>query len=217
MNLFFSWTFKWISVSCTAGGMIAILFWIGKKDAEWSLQLSVKGKGILGFLCALNGLCVLLLKTKSFWPEMLLMGCFAGSLLTAAIMDLWEQMVYRFVWWSAGGALAVLSVLQFGSREMTGEFVIHTVVYIFLQQAVFGHFYGRADCHAFSVCALCMAVLGMDICNFVRHMALTFVGLTVVELARRNVTRGGRLKRPAPLVPYIVSAFWICVIFPALG
>lgn len=174
------------------------------------------GKWILASVCALSALCILHIEIYCMETELLL-GCFAGSLLAAAVMDLWEQMVYRFVWWIAGGAATVLLYLKFGRGEAAEGIVIQLALYIILQQAVFVHFYGRADCHAFSVCSMGMAALGMDFSDFIVHMTLAFVGLTAVQLASGNVTCGGRLKRPVPLVPYIVTAFWICGSFPALG
>lgn len=216
MHISFTWIFRWLGVSCIAGGTAAGLFWIGKRDVEWSLRLTVRGKWILASGCALSALSILYMETYCMVTELLL-GCFAGSLLAAAVMDLWEQMVYRFVWWIAGGVAAVLLSMQFGRGEAAEGIAVQLALYIILQQAVFAHFYGRADCHAFSVCAVCMAALGMDFSDFTVHMVLTFAGLTTVALASGNVTCGGRLKRPVPLVPYIVTAFWICGSFPALG
>lgn len=211
------WTFRWLSIGAIIGATVAGLFWIGKKDTQWSLCLSLPGKCILAAACALNSLCILLPGNHCFLRNVL-MGCFAGSLLTAAVMDLWEQMVYRFVWWIAGVIVIFTWIVAFYEERAGEGLLMQLILYIVLQQVVFAYFYGRADCHAFSVCAAGMAVQGMDFSDFVIHMAMTFIGLTVVQLALGNVTRKGRLRHPVPLVPYIATAFWFCeIIFPALG
>lgn len=215
MDRMLIWIFRWLGIGGIIGATMAGLIWIGKRDAEWGLCLSPAGKCILAAVCALNSLCILLLGNHCFLSGILL-GCFAGSLLTAAVMDLWEQMVYRFVWWIAGTIVIAIWSLRF-YRERTGEGLLtQLILYIVLQQVVFAHFYGRADCHAFSVCAAGMAVLGMDFSDYTVHMALTFVGLTAVQLVLGNVTCRGRLRHPVALVPYIVAAFWIYGIFSAL-
>lgn len=209
------WIFRWLGIGGIIGATVAGLFWIGKRDTQWSLCLNLPGKCILATVCALNSLCILLLGNHGFLTNILL-GGFAGSLLTAAVMDLWEQMVYRFVWWIAGTIVIATWSLQLYQERTGEELLTQLILYIVLQQVVFAHFYGRADCHAFSVCAAGMTVLGMDFSDYTVHMALTFVGLTVIQFAQGNVTRKGRLRHPAPLVPYIVTAFWICVTFPIL-
>lgn len=162
-----------------------------------------------GVLCSC---CILFLRNEFFWADVL-MACFAAGLIVAAVMDLWEQMVYRFVWWAAGAAASAMWFMRPGAGAPPEGSVGQLVLYILLQQTVFGHFYGRADCHAFSVCALGMAALGMEFKDYLAHMALTFGALAAVQLMLGNVARSGRLKRPVPLIPYIVAAFWLWVDF----
>lgn len=138
---------------------------------------------------------------------------FIGSLLVACIMDLWEQMVYRFVWLIAGGAAGLL----LASRMIETSFEVgvfwELILFIGIQQLWFSRFYGRADCHAFCVCAATMAPMGLGFKDWVIHMLITFLGLTAVQLVRQNVRVNGKLKEPVPLIPYITVAFWLWVDF----
>ena len=138
---------------------------------------------------------------------------FGGSMLAACIMDLREQMVYRFVWLIAGGAaggLVVLRAIHIG-LEVGG--LEELILFVCLQQLWFCKFYGRADCHAFCVCAVALLSMGLGIKDWLMHMLSTFLGLLVIQLVRRNLKRNGKLKKPVPLIPYITVAFWVWVDF----
>lgn len=212
MNIAVIWLIRWLGTFVTVCAAAAGLFWLGSRDAEWTLWLAAREKAIWTGVAALCTSCILLLRNKYFLTDVL-MGGFAAGLIAAAAMDLWEQMIYRFVWWASGAAaLAALSI-QFCAGETAKGTTGQLVLYIILQQTIFARFYGRADCHAFSVCALGMAALGMEFRDYLVHMALTFGALTAVQLALGNVARNGRLKRPVPLVPYIAAAFWLWVDF----
>lgn len=220
------WLLRWFGILCTIKASVAGLFWIGSRDAEWDMCLPLWADAVLALICGINSLCILLIGNSCFLKDLLL-GWLAGSLIAAAVMDLWNQMVYRFVWWSAGAAMIVIWFLRSYTERMAGEstgqivfYIIGQVfpglvLYIIVQQAVFGRLYGRADCHAFSICAVGMAVLGMSFEDFVIHMTLAYLGLTVVQFLSGNVAGGGRLKRPVPFIPYIVAAFWLWVDFTA--
>lgn len=138
---------------------------------------------------------------------------FTNGLLVACIMDIKEQMVYRFLWLISG----VGSVLLLGGRVyadgMQTEWMMELLFFIALQQLWFKRFYGRADCHAYCVCAVAMNAFGLVLIDYVMHMLITFVGLAVVQFLRRNVGCGGRLKKPVALIPYITIAFWVWVDF----
>lgn len=205
---------RWLGIFfmvCAAGAGVLL---IGSRDEEWTLQLTAGEKirwiGV-GALCAC---CVLCLRNKYFWMDML-MACFSAGLITATVMDLWEQMVYRFVWWAAGAAALVILIARLCAAGRVGGAAGELILYIFLQQTVFVRFYGRADCHAFSVCAVAMAAYGLRLVDYLIHMALAFGILAVIQLACGNVTQSGRLKQPVPLVPYITVAFWLWVDFMA--
>lgn len=138
---------------------------------------------------------------------------FAGSLATACVMDIKEQMVYRFLWLIGGTGAGVLVVLRTRGGMMPWSVLMELAIFVLLQQVWFGRFYGRADCHAFSMCAVMMTALGLEFRDYVMQMFFTFLGLTLVQLFRRNVTSGGRLKEPVALIPYITAAFGLWVDF----
>ena len=129
----------------------------------------------------------------------------AGGLLSAAYMDLRNCWVYNYVWWWCLPGAGILGVTAHG--EFHG--IIAVLVFVMLQQVIFSKMYGRADCHAFSICALaeCGNVVGMV--GFLLHMLLSVLLLTTVQLLRGNVTPRGRLREPQPFIPYIIAAFFL--------
>jgi hypothetical protein len=191
------------------------LLYVGSLDPEWSLQLNKKGKRIISILCILSACCIVPVAKEVSGDCLvgrLLLGVFAGCLLAAGIMDWWERMVYRYVWWIGGAAAAGMFLVFHPSMKALLPFGI----FVALQYGIFGRFYGRADCHAFCVCALMMTVLRFRFQDYVMHMAIVFAGLTMLQLFRGNVCRNGRLKEPVALVPYIAVGFWLWVDFASV-
>ena len=196
------------------------MFGLGSTDKNWSLKLNFMNRAVLLVLCAINALCVMSCGGSSYVVPVLL-SIFAGCVLAAAVMDWWEQMVYRFVWWAAGASGVLLLMLKiFCMGDKSGcpdlrDSVYQLCLYIILQQFVFARFYGRADCHAFCVCAIVLTSMGQSFSSYLYHMTIVFLGLALVQLARGNVKLNGKLKEPVPLVPYIAAAFWVWVDFTA--
>ncbi len=218
------WT--WLVCTAVQSVTIALLLWAGSRDEKWSLRLTAGGRGRLVLLCLLQVLCIEriggaggateLISWKLFLWEKTGWSIFAGCLLTAAVMDWWEQMVYRFVWWAAGAAAGML--LLYGTWENNfprnkWEIWVALAVFVLLQELFFDRFYGRADCHAFCVCAAMLTAQGLGFRYYMAHMTLVFGALALIQLMRGNIARSGRLKIPVPLVPYIVAAFWFLVDF----
>lgn len=207
-------------------GTVRGLFLLGSRDEQWSLRLTGKDRRRLAFLGALNVICIAGMSTGMntdvenlaeivFWKSALWgkiwWSIFAGCLLAAAVMDWWERMVYRFVWLAAGAAAGLLLC----GKICDGTVWLHLIIYVVLQELFFARFYGRADCHAFCVCAAMLTVLGMSFRDYLIHMALVFGSLTLIQGMRGNITKNGQLRSPVPLVPYIVAAFWFLVDFTA--
>jgi len=138
---------------------------------------------------------------------------FAGSMIMACIMDLREQMVYRFVWLIAGLAAVLLIVLHDREYGLGIDIWVEYILFVVIQYFWFSRFYGRADCHAFCVCAAVMLANGMGLKDWLIHMLFTFFGLSVVQLIRCNIRTDGRLKKPVPLIPYITVALGLWVDF----
>lgn len=138
--------------------------------------------------------------------RLFLWSVIAVCLLFACITDCRTCQVYNFTWWIAGTAAGVL--LMSGSIPLNVERMAELVGFVFLQCAVFSKMYGKADCYAFSVCALAETAAGMGATGYLAHMLGAFCLLAVVQGIRRNVDRRGNLKRPVPFLPYITLAFW---------
>ena len=81
----------------------------------------------------------------------LLAGCLlAGGLLSAAYMDRRNCWVYNYVWWWCLPWAGILGLTAGGGFHG----IVAVLVFVMLQQLLFSRMYGKADCHAFSVCAL---------------------------------------------------------------
>lgn len=145
----------------------------------------------------------------------LLAGCLlTGGLLSAAYMDLKNCWVYNYVWWWCLPWAGTLGMTANGGFRG----IAAVLVFVMLQQTLFSKMYGRADCHAFSVCALAKCGNGAGMVLFLLHMFLSVLLLTIVQLLRGNVTRSGRLRKPQPFIPYIITAFFfVTAIESALG
>lgn len=180
------------------------LYGIGRLDAEWEPKLErqdglVVGIGIpIALLIITPGDCV---------REELCLVVLAVCLFAACIMDLQNQSIYNFVWLPAltGGILLCLS----GGTEGEWEPLISAIAYCLLQEAFFSRWYGRADCHGFTVCSICMAGMGMELEWFLLHMTVTFLLLAVIQAFYHNIAANGNLKTPVPLLPYLTAGFWI--------
>lgn len=135
------------------------------------------------------------------WYVMLL-ATLAGCLMAACIMDVESCMIYDYVWWL--GLIAAVLLLCIGKCER----IMELLLFILLQELFFCKFYGRADCHAFVVCAITETAMGMGMKSYLIHMLLAFGLLALIQGMRRNINNKGNLKRPIPFLPYIAGSFW---------
>ena len=135
----------------------------------------------------------------------LLAGCLlAGGLLSAAYMDRRNCWVYNYVWWWCLPWAGILGMTAGGGFHG----IVAVLVFVMLQQLLFSRMYGKADCHAFSVCALAECGNAVGMVGVLLQMFLSVVLLTIVQLFRGNVTPRGRLREPQPFIPYIITAFF---------
>jgi len=135
---------------------------------------------------------------------------FAGCLLAACIMDLETKEVYRYVWVTAIIPLAIL--LRTADKPVSTAEWTELVIFILLQQILFSRMYGRADSHAFCVCAAVFIISGDGFAGGVMHMAVSFLLLCIVQIYKKNVTALGRLKEPVAMLPYITAGFCVYMI-----
>ncbi|MCM1191540.1 MAG: hypothetical protein NC123_09265 [Butyrivibrio sp.] len=136
----------------------------------------------------------------------MLWGMIAVCLLFACMTDCRSREVYNVTWWAAGAA-AILLLLEERHR-LDIRFCAELAFFIALQLTLFTKMYGRADCYAFSVCAVAEAAAGLSLAGYFIHMLLSFILLAFVQALRHNIGRGGNLRRPVPFLPYITLAFW---------
>lgn len=133
-------------------------------------------------------------------------GVIAVCLLFACITDCRSREVYNVTWWAAGMAAGALLL---GKRDRLDAGILSELgSFILLQLVLFAKMYGRADCYAFSVCAVAEAAAGLSLAGYLLHMLLSFALLAFVQALRHNIDRGGNLRQPVPFLPYITLAFW---------
>ena len=142
--------------------------------------------------------------------EILSLGMFCFWLFRAAVEDSRTKLVKRYYWWIAGGAGLCLLLVRGGISWFALQ---DLAIYMLLQFVLFSKFYGRADCHGFNCCAITLAAYGGNLYAFLWHMLLTFAGLAVIQLCRKNVNSKGNLKVPVALIPYLTGTFVICLWF----
>lgn len=136
--------------------------------------------------------------------EKLLLAVVAGCLLLACITDCRTCEVYQFTWWIAGIAGMIWLFISVAETDLCS-----LLFYCLLQELLFCKFYGKADSHAFVVCALVLYGMGGGFLDCILHMLSAFCCLTVVQILRHNVNRKGNLKRAVAFLPYITVSFWI--------
>ncbi len=130
----------------------------------------------------------------------------AVGMISAAWMDLRRREVYDFLWWIAlVGAGMIYAGMGGGGREPARLYYL--AIYFLLQEAVMVRCYGRADSHGFCVSALILGVCGLPMRGIVLHFAISYLFLFLVQLLRKNVGSGGKLKEPVAFVPYLVVAW----------
>ncbi len=175
-----------------------------------------------GFVLVVSGINSVILRWLPYdcFPKaesLCLLTVLAGCLLFACVTDCQSCQVFAFTWWGAGAAGGILLYQslagEHGGMQMftaaNSSRLASLFLYIFLQEIFFSRFYGRADCHAFVVCAVAECSLGMGMTQYLLHMALAFGALTIVQGFRGNINSGGNLKQPVAFLPYITISFWV--------
>lgn len=146
----------------------------------------------------------------------LLLAMHFGCLLLACATDVVICRVYNLGWWIGGAVSAMLLWRRLWLSDGPGDSVgilVDLTVFCVIQLKLFGRLYGKADCYAFCVCAVAGAGIGMGLELFMTHMALAYVLLVPVQYTKRNINKGGKLKKPVPFLPYITAAFYLLMIF----
>jgi type IV secretory pathway protease TraF len=140
------------------------------------------------------------------WKEKyILLEVFSGCMIFACTTDVMIHKVYDFTWWAAAPAVIGMYCIEYAAvADMTG-----LIIFIILQEKFFCALYGRADCHAFCICAAVGISFGLGVMDFFIHMILAFLMLSAIQHFKKNAASGGKLKKPVAFIPYITAAFWI--------
>lgn len=167
-------------------------------------------------LCILNGALVYLWCDQSYAEGScfyaILYGVLAGCLLMACITDCKSCTVYNYVWWVGGTICMLLLLFTVGNvHNISG--LASLVLFVLLQEILFSKMYGKADCHAFAVCAAAESAVGFGIKEYLLHMLLAFILLLAVQGHKKNIGRNGNLKKPVPFLPYITISFWMLLLW----
>ena len=217
-----------------SGGMIygSMLWLLCLADGEKRLWLPGKKRNVLGSLSFGNAIIITVIcgrgelleplaggdRYLQLGAEGILLSLLAGGLLAAACMDGENCYVYNYVWWWCLLWTGILLGVSCGGATVTGSWertvltgirqAAAVAVFVLLQQFLFARMYGRADSHAFSVCALISCRWRGEMLWFLIHMLLAVTLLALVQLGKGNVTCRGKLRTPKPFIPYIVITFW---------
>ena len=199
--------------SVVLGGLIyGSAIWLLRVELSGDIERMEPGKAwLLGGLAWINAVVILVIggmdgrlpeenRLVILGAQGILCSLLAGGLLAAACMDAVHSYVYNYVWWWCLPWTGILLGLPV-SEAMA--------LFVLLQQILFAQMYGRADCHAFSVCALAGCAWQGNLLWFLIHMLSALTLLAAVQFCRRNVTPDGKLRVPKPFIPYIVVTFWV--------
>ena len=165
----------------------------------------------IGVLCCINSILIWFLYAEHLYEKCLYtvlsfavpFFIIAGCLMLACVMDSMIFQVHNFVWWIAG--VAGIAMLIGGRAH---DSLLPLLTFCFLQQIFFAKMYGRADCHAFCICAVMECAYGISFEGYLIHMLIAFGFLALVQAIGRNINSSGNLKKPVAFLPYITVSFW---------
>ncbi|MBO7355583.1 MAG: hypothetical protein J6U50_03040 [Lachnospiraceae bacterium] len=146
---------------------------------------------------------------------------FITCLLTASVCDIRTHLVPDLIWWIAAIDIVSLIAVRYGCGDGLSDAdvltaagcLLEALFVIFIQERVMSRYYGRADSHAFSCCALFFAACGSCFEAHIVHMSMSLFFLVIIQTFRGNIGRRCRLRNPVPFIPYISLSFILGFIF----
>ena len=131
-------------------------------------------------------------------------------LTAASVEDMLTHKAADIIWWIC--APACLPVL-YASWPAPGFWDFFECLFaIFIQEHIMCRFYGRADSHAFSCCAVFLIFMGSGLEGHILHLVISLILLSAHQQLCHNIGNRGTLISPVPFIPYISIAFAITVL-----
>ncbi len=135
---------------------------------------------------------------------------FLLCLTAASAEDISSRKVTDIIWWICGPVSLLVLPLSQNTPGCLDCF--ECLFAIFIQEHIMCRFYGRADSHAFSCCAVFLIFCGAGLEGHILHMFLSLILLSAHQMLRHNIGNRGKLISPVPFIPYISIAFAITVL-----
>jgi hypothetical protein len=126
------------------------------------------------------------------------------------VEDILTHKVADFIWWFFAPACLLLLTVSHSSPGFWDFF--ECLFAIFIQEHIMCRFYGRADSHAFSCCAVFLIFSGARLEAHILHLIISLMLLSAHQMLRHNIGNRGKLISPVPFIPYISIAFVITVL-----
>jgi GNAT superfamily N-acetyltransferase len=175
---------------------------ISRFDPGHGLRMD-KARSVAWAFCVLAGAA---LSRQARPPLPAALSCvFCACLAAAAVSDWQTGTVHDFLLLAAAACGAGLLLWYRPGWGIAAELA----VFLAAQALLFRRMYGMADVLAFGAFALCQAAAGKGLPAHLLHMGVAFLLLAAVQGCRKNIGRGGDLKEPVALVPYIAVAAWL--------
>ena len=137
-------------------------------------------------------------------------GVFMLCLAAASAEDLFTHKVADLLWWICAPTCLLLLLSNSVAHGLWG--FVECLLVIFIQEHIMCRFYGRADSHAFSCCAVFLVFNGSGLEGHILHMFISLIALTVHQMIRGNIGNRGKLISPVPFIPYIFISFVMTLI-----
>ncbi len=129
-------------------------------------------------------------------------------LAAASLEDIRTREVSDLIWWIM--APACLLLIPGSGNSLTLWDFVECLYAIFIQEHIMSRFYGRADSHAFSCCAVFLFFFGAGLEGHILHMFISLILLSGHQVLCHNIGNRGKLISPVPFIPYISASFVIC-------
>ena len=138
------------------------------------------------------------------WFMSIMEAIFFANTIVMVEMDIKYQEVYDLFHF-----INLASMVLFVGYVGFPKNYISFLFFAALQLGIFQFMYGQADAFLFCECATFLMLHNAEIEDYMWHMGIMLVILTVVQGVKKNINKRGNLKHPVAMTPYILSSFLI--------